>query len=255
MDALKSILGDDDYVSSNTKNNLNNGIIPDEIVLEDYGLPVCGANHDNLNFDSVENFVKMLGYTTKVARAYMQNLERNDDGEPIMFKRNYKNSSGVKSVIEETKLSSKQVPRPEFWRELEIELKNEKLLGVIINKGAWHYTAVAKFVKGCSRWERNSKTRKNKSISYTFLDSFPDINTKCKNLEKLIEYLQEEDVNSVIYVYDSPCAYNSVAGNRLRRLIAAPMKKKQKRPLLNNIYDCLTNYFITYLCNKIFYNK
>lgn len=230
VDALKSILLDDESVNSSIKNSLKKGIIPDEIVLEDYGLPLCGTAHDDLNFDSVENLVKMLGYKTKVSRAYMQNVERNDDGEPILFKRVFKNASGAEREIEETHTSNDQVPVPGFWDELKSELKKQNLLGVLINKGAWHYTAISKFVKGCSKWDTTNKTRKFKSILYTFLDSYPVINTQCKNMAKLITYLQEnEDVNSVIYVYDSPCAYNSVAANRLRRLLASPMRNKTKK--------------------------
>jgi len=234
LDALKSILLDDESVNSSIKKSLKKGVIPDSIVLEDYGLPLCGTDHDNLNFDSVENLVKMLGYQTKVSRAYMLNVKRNADGEPIIFKRNYTNASGLKSVIEETRTSTKQVQVPGFWDEMKTELKKQNLLGILINKGAWHYTAISKFVKGCSKWDTNNKTRKFKSVLYTFLDSYPVINTQCKNLSKLIEYLQEnEDVNSVIYVYDSPCAYNSVAANRLRRLLASPMRKKTKKANAN----------------------
>lgn len=217
--------------------SLESGTIPEDLTVEDFGMPepACGPQHDNLSFDRVENVVTMLGYKAKTSRAYTNDVLRDEKGEPILFEKAVKNSSGVARIEYETKPDEEsQIIREEFWDELELELKSEKLLGVLINKGAWHYTAISKFVKGCSRWERNA-TRRLASVSYTFLDSYPEINTKCHNLSNMIKYLKEnEEINSVIYVYDSPCAYNSVAANRLRRLRALKNTKAKTKKANNN---------------------
>jgi hypothetical protein len=201
---------------------LDKGILPSSLVEELGSESACKKkHHDSISFDHLENLVKALGYKIETSRAYFTDVIRNNDGRPKIFKRKYTNSSGVTKIIEETHRNAHQTLRPDFWDEFAQKLLDNKLIGVLINKGAWHYTAVSKFAKGCTQWERNSPT-KIVPTTFTFLDSFPEIKTLCHKLTDMIEYLKvEETVNSVIYVYDSACAYNSVAVNRRRRLISS----------------------------------
>jgi hypothetical protein len=147
--------------------------------VDDIDKACSGPKRDNISFDRIPSIIKRLGYTVEEAR----------EGQP------------------------------NFWADLRTRLQDIKLLGIIINKGMWHYTAVSKFVKGCTRWERNATRRLVSKESYTFLDSYPKIKTVCKNLDDMITYLRtEEDVHAVIYVYDTERGYPSVAALRRRAL-------------------------------------
>jgi hypothetical protein len=173
--------------------------------------PTCSAKHDNLTFDRLEALVALFGYTALGSRAYRNEERVGANGKPV-----YAIVDGLKERQYD------QVARPEFWQEIREKLQEDNLLGVLINKGAWHYTAVSKFMKGCSQWERNA-TRRLRSVSYAYIDTYPHKVQECLNLDKMIKYLRTNgDIDSVIYVYDQPGAYNSVAASRLRRLHSMP---------------------------------
>ena len=142
--------------------------------------PACvGSDRDKLSFDRIPSVIEKLGYKQDFSYA----------------------------------------TKPGFWAEFKNNLQDINLLGVIINKGAWHYTAISKFVKGCTRWERNTTRRLVSKEGYTFLDSYPKIFTTCKNLDNMIKYIKaKQDVYAVIYVYDDERAYPSVTALRRRAL-------------------------------------
>lgn len=220
--------------------------------------PTCSAQHDNLTFDRLEELVSLFGYKAVSSRVYRSSAEL-EDHETEQIRILY-NSDGNKLMIEDPDHPGQMIPktvverirkpklypvrdqgqirmmtrqvkttRPEFWQEIKEKLQEMDLLGVLINKGAWHYTAISKFMKGCSRWERNA-TRRLRSVSYAYIDTIPSKTQECLNLDAMINYLQRNsNIDSVIYVYDQPGAYNSVAASRLRKLQVLPGGRRTRK--------------------------
>ena len=152
--------------------------------VDEYGnniyVPVCDENYQNLKFDGITEILRILGY------------------------RYYHNHS----------------QHPNFWNDFRERLVDNQLLGVILNLGEGHYTAISKYLKNCKTWQRIDG--RLESVSFSYIDSMgPTTKTSpllhCLSLNNLIKFLRSlKNLSAVIYVYDEDHAYPSVALRRLR---------------------------------------
>ena len=105
----------------------------------------------------------------------------------------------------------------DLLKKLQINLQKSKCLGVIINLGGFHYTAISKYYKQCK---------------YTYIDSikFLDgnglnnyVNAKCFNeIEDVYQFASKLNMQGLIFVYDYYNAYESVSLIKLRSTRRVP---------------------------------
>lgn len=126
---------------------------------------LCDSNHQNIPFSLISNIFQILGYDRESDRP---------------------NKAG-------------------FWDVFEAKLSRPNTLGVVLNLGAGHYTAISKFLKSCKD-------------NYAYIDSIPAGSplVRCKNLAEMVTYVKRLPVEAVIYVFDKDDAYPSVAVRRMR---------------------------------------
>jgi Josephin len=151
-------------------------------------------------------------------------LPVNDDENPVLC--NF--SSGetpfqlVYKILGDLKYNIKEAYN---IKELGDRLTDENLLGVVINLGGWHFTAISKFVKQCKSWERNMGTKRLTSVSYAYMESLGPRRSPsepiitCMNKTDLLTFINTLRPQGFIFVYDQPGAYKSVAMLRLGQLL------------------------------------
>ena len=208
---------------------LNFFYVCDELAAQALGItgmltdPACEAtqsgDQDNMTFDNVEILVKKLGYGVISERAYMARLN-------LLTRKPIRNSSGHEILD----------PNPGFYTNVEAQLNDPNVIGMLINLGGWHYTAVTKFARGCSIWQKNTTGRlSSTNKTYLYLDSFPAPgHYNCFSMSDLIKHLKTLGINSVLYVYDQPGAYKSVATFRQRMLLGKPVGPRKSRKNRSN---------------------
>jgi hypothetical protein len=119
------------------------------------------------------------------------------------------------------RLEARQIAKDSLYE----KLADEKLLGVIINLGGWHFTAISRFVKQCKSWERNIEVKRLTSVSYAYMESLNPKKSpsmpiiKCIKRAELVDFVFELDPAAFIFVYAQPGAYKSVAMLRLGQLL------------------------------------
>ena len=93
-------------------------------------------------------------------------------------------------------------------------MRTDNLLGVVLNLGGTHYTAITKLSKECKSWERN-KTGRLRSVNLMYVDSQYGIMKVCKNYDEMIKFVKTLNPTSVLFVYPKRNCYESVAYSRL----------------------------------------
>jgi hypothetical protein len=148
---------------------------------ENQYMPTCDKNYQNLTFLGVEHLLRILGYET------------------------------ISNHLDKTSNDKKD----EFWTNFSVQLEDSNLLGVIINLGGNHYTAISTYLKNCDTWQLIDHDIKSAKFSY--IDSI-GAEVHCFTMLELIQHLIIRDIEAVIYVYDKAGAYASVAARRHRRI-------------------------------------
>jgi hypothetical protein len=157
--------------------------------------PACDAyNRDNLSFNDLRKMIEFLNYTTEHELRYGKVV---DVTKP----------EGERYGIAEEKEG--------YWERMKSKLLRNDTIGAVVNLGAFHYIAVAKFVKNCSKYIIDKDSFIAQSFSY--IDSVGN-KYECLDINALVTKLKERRTEAIIFIYDKPGAYESVAAIRCRQL-------------------------------------
>jgi hypothetical protein len=143
----------------------------------------CNPASGNIPSDIIVNLLKFLGY--------------NVDNSPYV--------------------SSAEKIR-QFIRAARFKMAHRDFLGIIVNIGKYHWTALTPFLNSC--WSRND-TGRLRSRRYAYINSLPDKNGHAKRecidtLDDIETYLRSlKGLERIIFVYSSTTSYNSIAQKRM----------------------------------------
>lgn len=141
---------------------------------------VCSAKYDNVSFDGVHEILhSLLGYSTQLLYPFK------DENTPF---------------------------RPVIMEQLDAYLSHPALVGILLNIGEGHYTAIGRKVATCNK-------------EFAYMDSMTEINgewsavasMECEDKDGILSRLFHLPVSALIVVLDAPGAYESVTVRRIRQ--------------------------------------
>jgi hypothetical protein len=106
----------------------------------------------------------------------------------------------------------------QFIRAVRFKMEKPFFLGMIVNIGKYHWTAVTPYLNSC--WSRN-ETGRLRSQRYAYINSLPDKNGQAKKacvdtLDDMETFLKTlPGLERIIFVYSTETSYNSIAEQRL----------------------------------------
>ena len=116
------------------------------------------------------------------------------------------------------------------------ELEKSNCIGVLINVGAWHWTAIVKYRKNCISLTHSTGTQ-----MYAYADSLHcklDDLENCKTLPELKKYLNENvNIQGAVFIYSNELSYvsqalknrDSMENNPLNRIKIDGGKRKSRK--------------------------
>jgi hypothetical protein len=119
---------------------------------------------------------------------------------------------------DDTPFVSEAESKSQFVRAARFKMQKAGFLGMIVNIGRYHWTALTPYLNSC--WDRNAGTGRLSSRKYAYVNSLPDekgeTTRKCiETLEAIETYLRSlKGLERMIFVYSKDTSYNSIAKQR-----------------------------------------
>jgi len=120
--------------------------------------------------------------------------------------------------VDNTPFISTAEKKTQFIRAARFKMAKPEFLGMIVNIGKYHWTALTPYLNSC--WSRND-TGRLRSQRYAYINSLPDRNGQVSRacidtLDDIETYLRAlRGLERIIFVYSTETSYNSIAEQRL----------------------------------------